>query len=348
MGFANWLGRATLAAALGFAGHPVAQAGPAGQAAASEAAGAVLQGDAVAALQRLRSVPAAEFEGKDATFRECMLQRFGGAADTTPASTLPDAFAQAVLRAYRAYWRDALLHPAERPRAETALLQELQRLVDRPGLDMEAITPLIEGRLQQAGYHALGGMTPPLQEFMLWTRQEQRQVSVALPEGRHDAPVVLLDGFASLGWGDYATCHRHGAGGWATPQALYAVVPRYDSLDDEEFRVVFLSHETQHFADMARFPELPSWRLEYRAKLTELALADQVRPKLLGKFAQSQGDSIDAPHGYANKRVLLALRRRLGLAADAPLQAVEPQRLRDAAAEELRADTERLAKGAKR
>jgi hypothetical protein len=40
---------------------------------------------------------------------------------------------------------------------------------------------------------------------------------------------------ASLGWGDYAICGRRGAGGWATGDALYAVVPRYHSLDGEEF-----------------------------------------------------------------------------------------------------------------
>jgi hypothetical protein len=152
---------------------------------------------------------------------------------------------------------------------------------------------------------------------------------------------MLLDDFSSLGWSDFATCHRRGTGGWATTDALFAVRPRYTNLDGEVFRVTFLGHETQHFADYARFPGLASWELEYRAKLTELALADETRASVLRKFTEDQGDDPQSPHAYANKRVLAALRQRLALPADAPLDGVDVSTLQAVASDELREDSRR-------
>ena len=151
----------------------------------------------------------------------------------------------------------------------------------------------------------------------------------------------MLDNFSSLGWSDFATCGRRGTGGWATSEALFAVRPRYASIETEEFRVTFLGHETQHFADYARFPGLPQWELEYRAKLTELALATETRARVLRKFTEDQGDDPASPHAYANKLVLVALRERLGLPAGTPLDAVAVPALQGAAVEELRADSRR-------
>jgi hypothetical protein len=52
--------------------------------------------------------------------------------------------------------------------------------------------------------------------------------------------------------------------------------------------------------------------LEYRAKLVELAQANTTRARVLRKSSEDQGDDPASPHAYANKRVLAALRRRLG------------------------------------
>jgi hypothetical protein len=181
---------------------------------------------------------------------------------------------------------------------------------------------------------------------MLWSTQETRQMRVELPEETHTTKVMVLDDFSSLGWSDFATCGRRGTGGWATTDALFAVRPRYANMDGEEFRVTFLGHETQHFADYARFPGLVQWQLEYRAKLTELALAVETRPRVLRKFTEDQGDNPESAHAYANKRVLTALRQRLALPTDAPLDSVDIPTLQAAAADELRADSRRRSESA--
>jgi hypothetical protein len=330
----------TLAASIA----PAQAAPPAADDAVAAAIGAALQGDAGRAVRLLRKVPEDQFAPADRTFRACMLRRFDDKTADAESSGLGDPFARQALDLYRAYWRASLLRTDARPSAEVKLLRELRRLLHREdAADLDSLEPELKDRLEKSGYHALLGVTLPLRELMLWTTQDARAVKVELPEGVHTTQVVYLDGFVSMGWSDYATCGRRGTGGWATDKALYAVVPRYKDVDGEEFRVTFLGHETQHFSDYARFPGLPQWELEYRAKLTELAYADTTRTSVLRKFTEDQGDDPQSPHAYADKRVLDSLRQRLSLPASASLDAVPGPRLRAAAADELHADSQRKA-----
>ena len=315
---------------------------PLAERAVAEATGAALQANGKRAVSLLQRVPESEFGGEDRAFRACMLDRLGGAPSAVESSELPDTFTRQTLDAYRTYWHAALSRPSASAEAEATLLRALRHSLGRDDFaDFDALEPALAERFERAGFHALLGRTLPLLELMLWTQQETKAIRVELPEGAHVTDVVFLDKFASLGWADFATCHRRGAGGWATAKALHAVVPRYSSLDGEEFRVSFLGHETQHFVDLARFPSLAPWELEYRAKLVELAQADATRAKVLRKFTEDQGDDPGAPHAYANKRVLAALRQRLGLPPGAHLDLVAVGRLRAVAADELRADTKR-------
>ena len=320
---------------------------PAAIDAVANATGAALQADSARALAALRGVPAGEFAGADLAFRSSMLERFGDdAAEDVPAALIEPAvtesFARAILAAYRCYWRAALARPAARADEEANLLEALRNLICRQDVvDFDTMEPLVAERLRLAGCHSLQGLTGPLRELLLWTRQDIREYRVALPGGEPTTRVFVLDGFVSLGWGDYATCGRRGTGGWATVDALYAVVPRYASLDGEEFRVSFLGHETQHFADLARFPGTPQWELEYRAKLVELAQASNTRTRVLRKLSEDQGDDPALPHAYANKRVLAALARRLRVPEGADLDQIDVARLQTEAASELMEDTRR-------
>jgi len=271
-----------------------------------------------------------------------MLERFGpnGSEDGLVGPVEP--FAREMLAAYRAYWRAALANPDERAAKEANLLPSLRRLTGRDDVaDFDAIEPIVTECLGNAGYYCLQGLTGPLRELMLWTQQDLRSYKVVLPDGEHTTRVFLLDDFASLGWSDFATCGRRGTGGWATGDALFAVVPRYSGLDGEEFQVSFLGHETQHFADLTRFASMPQWELEYRAKLVELSKARLTRARVLRKLSEDQGDDPASPHAYANKRVLAALARRLRLPEGSRLDKVDVDRLQMEAASELREDTRR-------
>jgi hypothetical protein len=310
-----------------------------------ESTSALLQGDSARALTALRQVPAEQFKGRDADYRACMFGRFERAQPPWMVGDIADPFVREVLYHYQRYWWYALAAPAQREAQAQQLLLQLRRLLGTAAddaHDFDAVEPLLQEQLEQRGYYAILGRTPPLRELMLWRRQESRQYQVELPEGSHQVRVELLDDFVSRGWSSYARCQRGSAGGWATKEALFAVVPSYrDGLDGEAFRVVFLGHEAQHFADQNRFPDMLPWELEYRAKLVELAQAVEVSRKRLLGFMEAQSDDMDSPHTYANKRVIADLSQRLG---KSPESASIPE-LQQAAREQLKADTARRVAG---
>lgn len=306
----------------------------------------VLKGDSRAAVRALQAVAATEFVGADADYRACMLERFDRALPPTPVLTAEDPFAARVLAIYQDYWWQALAAPSRRAGFDAQLERDLRTVLGERGRaanDLDAIETVLDAQLLARGYHAQLGRTPPLRELMLWRKQDTREYRVDLPEGPQTVQVELLDDFVSRGWSSYARCARGSAGGWATDQALYAVVPSYTKdggLASEAFRVVFLGHETQHFADQNRYPGILPWELEYRAKLVELAQADTVSAKRLRSFITAQGDDMESPHTYANKRVVAALAQRLGRSPDQ----VSIAALQAAARAELFADSARRGK----
>lgn len=307
-----------------------------------KAAGAAVQADAVRALDLIKDVNPSTLSAKDRDFVTCMRQRFGAAVPPGAPSAQSSSLSDRTVELYRDYWRAAMLRPDQRAVEEKRLEASLQRLLgSSTGLGMDSLEPVLAEALKKEGFHSLQGRTGLLRELMIWSRQDMEDKQVELPEGRQEVRVVLLNDFKSLGWGYYAACGRRGAGGWATKEALFAIVPRYESLESEEFRVSFLGHEAQHFADLSQLQGLKSWELEYRAKLTELAQAEATRAKVLRKFIEDQGDDPASPHSFANRRVLAALVQRLQLGQEGDLLTVELPRLQRAARELLLEDSAR-------
>ena len=317
---------------------------PAAKTAIDAATSAILRGTADEAMAALAEVPATEFSPKDEGFRACTFARFERNAPPRLIDDSGDAFVSEVLRLYRSYWWHALKEPARREAFGDELLASLKRLIGPAAAaasDFDALEPIVDAELRQRGFHPQTGRTPPLRELMLWRKQDSRRYHVQLPEGPYDVQVELLDDFVSRGWSAYGRCERGSAGGWATDEKLFAVVPAYDKdggLGSEAFRVVFLGHETQHFADQNRHPDMPPWELEYRAKLVELVQAREVSAKRLRGFLTAQGDDEDSPHTYANKRLVAALTRRLD---GRNLDQVPVEELQAAARAELLADSAR-------
>lgn len=307
---------------------------PAAEQAIADSVSAALQGDVRRSLQALGTVPAEQFVGRDADYRACLFGRFERSAPPYLAGSVPDAFAREALTMYQDYWWHALSEPSRREALDAQLLRRLRGLFGSAAAaeDWDAVETRLSERLGEHGYHAQLGRTPPLRELMMWRKQTTQAYDVALPEGSHHVEVELLDDFVTLGWSEYARCSRGSNGGWASGERLYAVAPWFEGdLHSDLFRASLLGHETQHFADLKRFPALEPWELEYRAKFTELWTSRTTLRKLLTKFAASQSDNKDSPHTYANRRVLNALRERLqkdGITAaqpdlgDAPADAV--------------------------
>lgn len=310
-------------------------------AALSEAVGAALQADSARVLTLIDGVDITTLSSRNQALVICMRERLRPAAEPVAAST---QISDRALAIYQHYWVAAMAHPDARVEEEKRLADALRALLGAPAnAHMDALEPLLAAALTKEGFHSLQGQTGFLRELMIWSKQDERLMPVALPEGKYEVRVEILEGFKSFGWGSYATCGRASTGGWTTDDALFAVVPRYTSLNDEEFSVSFLGHESQHFADKAHFMGLQPWELEYRAKLTELAQANETRSKVLGKFIQDQGEDMGSPHSYANRRVLGDMVARLHLKSTNELITANGTAVQTAAIALLREDTQRRA-----
>ena len=289
------------------------------------------------ALQLTKGVDPASLSDRQRQFVTCIRQRFANSSFRPTGGT---GFADRALAIYQRYWHASVKQPNTRDAQERRLEAELRRLLQaKADTKMDALEPILAKRLEAGGWHSLEGRTGLLRELMIWGKQAEKLVPVDLPDGQYRAKVEYLDGFKSFGWSHYVTCGRAATGGWATEEALFAVVPRYESLDSEEFRVTFLGHETQHFSDKGRFKGLKDWELEYRAKLVELAFADTTRAKVLSRFVDDQGTDPASPHSYANRAVLSDIVKGLGLSSASELFTVDLARLHAAARDLLLQDS---------
>lgn len=306
----------------------------------ANAIGAALQGNARLAVDLLDPIDGESLNAKDRQFRSRMLERFGDPAPHPDASPEGQGFGLQLTDLFRDYWRKALTNPEAREDLETQLDLHLSEILGLPdGSQINQIENAVQERLEAVGLHGLLGRTGVLRELMIWRQEDRKAVAVEMPHGSYRTQVAFLDDFIVSGWGQYSTCEMRGAGGWVAERTLFAVVPLYDSLDGEEFRVTFLGHETQHFLDLDKYPDIEPWELEYRAKLIELSLADATRLKVLQKFMEDQGDDPASPHSYANRRVLHALATELSLSNIDLLKSIGGDLMRKTAISLYDADT---------
>lgn len=224
---------------------------------------------------------------------------------------IEDDFVREAAKYHLAYWRAALLNPAQSESAQSELRESIENLLEAHGAPNDGeLSDRLAAEIERRGYGFRGGRTPPLFDFMLWRRTDTQTYEVELTDGRQEVVVHLLRDFIMEGWANFATFGAAGTGGWADPDALYAFADDYD-LESERFLNSYLRHEARHFADYALYPNLAPADLEYRAKLTELIFASDVQ-KLLAMFEGHAVRESSAPHPLANWHVLNDLRVALG------------------------------------
>jgi hypothetical protein len=238
-----------------------------------------------------------------ARFRQRFIE---GSEPPSPGSG--NALVDAVVAAYRAYWRQALLAGGAQPGDEAALERALATALRQhdpagPAAPRESLFAALEPALERQGFHALVSPGPPLQDLLVWAAQETRAFEVELTDLTRSVQVAFLSDFSSLGWKEYAALGLATTTGWVDGDTLYCVAWAY-APGTEGFEVSYLKHETRHLADFERIPGLNSEELEYRAKLTELAFASTTLRRLLEDFTAKGAANPDSPHAAANWRVV--------------------------------------------
>ena len=156
---------------------------------------------------------------------------------------------------------------------------------------------------KERGYYLLMGRTKPLLELMIWKKEERITCHIELPTDSFSVNVVFAQDFLSKGWLGYATFDEKHTGGWYKGDTIYNVGAKPGN-NNERFHVSLLGHEGRHISDTKLYGDLESWILEYRAKLTELLLAEKSFWKLLNGFKDQAQDNISVPHAYASYRLM--------------------------------------------
>jgi len=234
--------------------------------------------------------------------------KYAARFDVTPSNNqiLDCTLLEQILQAFHNYWRQCLVQrfaPEDGPeflynrlRLSTGLDEDHSSFSQEK---LDILSDKLKVELAKLGIKSLWGRVLPHYEFMAWRREEESQTIVCLPGDEVvEVPITYLDDFVSLGWTGFATFDKIHNGGWATRERVFCVLPYYD-LTSERFKVSLLAHEGRHFADYKKYPRLKAVDLEYRAKLTELSMADVTLGRLAKSFRDSAFNDPSSPHALA-------------------------------------------------
>ncbi|WP_420640446.1 hypothetical protein [Candidatus Leptofilum sp.] len=237
-------------------------------------------------------------------------------------------FEDEMIRLYEHYWRRSLLGQWNPDTGDQWLRQRVSGLVARryphiPITGHQDILGLAASKLSDSGLYASVTRTGALQDLLVWRTEERKEFSVELTDGGMALTTVMIDDLESQGWRDFATFGAAPTAGWADRDTVYCICWSYQT-GSERFRVSFLKHEARHVRDYSLYPDLSAVKLEFRAKLTELAYAQSTMPNLIAGFRSNAADDVDSPHSRANLQVMQALALELNLPLQARAQELDP------------------------
>ncbi len=218
-----------------------------------------------------------------------------------------DAFIDDITGIFREYWARTLMGELTPQEGDAWLKSNLtdSMLQHSPAPDAGALTDLVASlgtAIEEHGYHYLHSPGPPVRDFLIWKNQTKSSYVVKLVDQAINVKVNFVSGFILPGWKHFASLGLASTTGWIEDGSLNCVDWAYD-LNSENFEVSFLKHESQHLADFDRFPGLDTVELEYRAKLVELAFANQSMRRLLDDFTIKGAPNPESPHAFASYRV---------------------------------------------
>jgi hypothetical protein len=279
-----------------------------------------VQEDVKSILSILDTLPAHRLPDSLANLKERYRNRFVYNKENYPYAT-PDSTLREAIDIYRSYWTPILLK-IKTIAAQDAWLKEtlakwlLKKYRAPYRWKMKAVQadPLRHFSLllwAKGYYNNVEGKTGNLYDIYIWKKQDTVIHTVQLPKAMVKVPVLFMKDIITLGWEEYASFGGAYPGGWPQKGMLYCVAKAYDTTT-EKFKVSYLGHEAQHFWDLKHHPLMASWRLEYRAKLTELSLAQETVYQLLDNFARGARDGdTTLTHPYAEYCVLRDLKKEV-------------------------------------
>lgn len=270
-----------------------------------------LQADVSKILSVLDTLSDESLTEKERIIKEKYFHRFKLEDEDIDYNT-SDPLLKSLLEVYHSYWKKALLDNKQTEQYEEQLKNDVVAFLNEHGyladtLSMKDVEDNfgqhLKNFLSHHNYYSATGKTAGLYDLFLWSKEVPKTYHVQLPETETATTVVFLEDVVTMGWEEYASFGTVYPGGWATKEMLYNVRKAYDTTS-ENYKVSYLKHEAQHFADYKAFPALTGADLEYRAKLVELVYADQTLYGLIRSFIRNANPEGRNPHAFANYAVI--------------------------------------------
>lgn len=262
-------------------------------------------------IMSLLDVDTTKLSGKDKSFKLRFENRFKYNEDRSSLNDQPKTAVDSLVNIYKSYWRASLLNPEKE--YDSLLVENLNSLfkyqsktkADTLGLDSRIRNYVTSKGLYTNGFGRVGR----LQTLLIWKTQKDSTYTFSVFKEKISAKVFFLEDFVSLGWNRYVSLDKS-IGGWAKEDGLYCVKEAYN-IENDRFKIHYLAHEGRHFEDYKIFPNLSGYDLEYRAKLTEISLAQETLYSIIKQFSTSANYDSDNPHPVANYVVIKNLSKRI-------------------------------------
>ena len=219
---------------------------------------------------------------------------------------------------YQNYWRSELLKTNLEERNDSILYQKLSTYILDNNLTELSKDSLIkniaddselERIIQEEGFQCKTFYLNGLQDIMIWKDERTKKVQVELPNQNIEANVIFLDEFILTGYANFASFGHSQTGGWAEKEDATLYCNSSGSTfneNSEEHQVSLLKHESIHFLDLNKYPNLSSTDLEYRAKLVELIYCTEATIyDRIGGFLNGASSEIRThSHPYADYSII--------------------------------------------
>lgn len=213
---------------------------------------------------------------------------------------------------YREYWRIELLKPNPENRTDSTLYNNIADYIVSKKLTNLSKDSLLKNInddsvlkkiIEKEGFKVDFKFRNGFQEIFIWNKESAKKYDVILPKDTVKTTVVFIESYHINGYDEFATFGTSQVGGWAVKEAatLYCNKGIYD-LNSEKFKISYLKHESLHFTDLNKYPNLSSADLEYRAKIIELmycteeTIYDRISEFVIGANKAIRVNS----HPYAN------------------------------------------------
>ena len=267
-----------------------------------------LDGNIKPALEIITSADPDKLSEEDRNFKVRFESRFSKGTDESDYLKSKESAISDLIKIFHAYWRKSLLDNSQN--YDDELISNLAVFL-RSDKNEDSVKEALNKYLSALGLHTAGfGKTGRFYDLLVWSSQTDTVYTILLHKEEIKVNVNFMENFITLGWEEYATLCRYYPGGWTTTESLFCVKSAYD-LNSEVFKISYLAHEGRHFSDYKIFPKLKSADLEYRAKLTELSLANESLYRTINFFINNANYDGNNGHSIANYCVVRDLSRKI-------------------------------------